>query len=62
MSAPQSQTTDVAQVLWSEFSGWDSPLIFVTKSGAIGMDVGGNVIVMTVREWHGLAEREIASR
>ena len=29
-----------------------SPSIHVTKSGAIGINVGSHVIVATVEEWH----------
>lgn len=29
--------------------------IFVTESGGIGIDVGGNVIVKPLKEWHSLA-------
>jgi hypothetical protein len=31
-----------------------SPSIHFTKSGCIGMDVGGHVIVMSVEKWHAL--------
>ena len=32
-----------------------SPRVFVTKRGAIGMEVGGRVIVMPIEHWHALA-------
>jgi hypothetical protein len=31
-----------------------SPSIHVTAAGGIGINVGGTVVVRTVREWHGL--------
>lgn len=32
-----------------------SPRVFVTEGGGIGIDVGGNVIVKSLRDWHALA-------
>jgi hypothetical protein len=34
-----------------------SPRVFVTKEGKLGLDVGGSVIVMSIRAWHGLAAK-----
>lgn len=33
------------------------PKVFVTKEENIGMNVGGMVYVMSIREWHKLAEQ-----
>lgn len=33
--------------------------IHVTAGGGIGMNVGGLVIVKTIREWHALAARDL---
>jgi len=50
------KNTDVE--LWRENPGdYYSPRIFATKSG-IGIDVGGRVVVMPVRDWFYIAERE----
>ena len=38
-----------------------SPSIHVTKEGGIGINVGGYVIVKTLREWHALAPQEISN-
>lgn len=38
-----------------------SPSVFVTQTGSIGMDVGGLVFVMTIRQWHHLASRNVVS-
>lgn len=32
-----------------------APSVHVTQGGHIGMNVGGHVIVMSIREWHALA-------
>lgn len=34
-----------------------SPSVHVTQSGAIGMNVGGFVIVMSIRAWHDAAQQ-----
>ena len=34
-----------------------SPSIFVTEDGGIGINVGGSVIVKSVRSWHNLATK-----
>lgn len=31
------------------------PKVFVTKEEAIGMNVGGMVIILPIREWHKMA-------
>lgn len=42
--------------IWRETLGdYYSPKIHVTQSGEIGMEVGGNVVVMPLRDWHALA-------
>lgn len=42
--------------LWRAREGdYYAPRLFVTEDGMIGMDVGGNVIVMWIGEWHRLA-------
>lgn len=33
------------------------PKVFVTKEESIGMNVGGMVFVMPIREWHKMAEQ-----
>ena len=44
--------------LWRETEGdYYSPSIFVTKDGAIGINVGGYCIVNSVEGWHGMAPR-----
>jgi hypothetical protein len=44
--------------LWREREGdYYAPSIFVTKHGAIGINVGGTVIVRALAEWHALASR-----
>jgi len=41
--------------LWREVEGdYYSPSIHVTAGGGIGINVGGLVIVKTLREWHRL--------
>lgn len=48
------QNTD--RELWREVAGdYYSPSIHVTQDGRIGINVGGLVIVRTLREWHALA-------
>ncbi len=39
-----------------------SPSIHVTQGGGIGFDVGGNVVVKPLREWHRIAASEMAWR
>ncbi len=36
-----------------------SPSIHVTQSGAIGINVGGNVIVKKVQDWHNIASDKL---
>jgi len=39
--------------IWRKVKGdYYSPSIHVTKSGAIGINVGGAVIVASVEKWH----------
>lgn len=48
--------------LWREVEGDHyADSIHVTENGNIGIDVGGNVIVMPVEEWHKLASELIGS-
>lgn len=48
------QNTD--RELWREREGdYYADSIHVTKGGGIGMNVGGTVYVMPIREWHRLA-------
>lgn len=43
--------------LWRERQGdYYSDSVFVTKSGGIGINVGGLCIVKTPKEWHNLVE------
>ena len=51
-SAHPAQNTD--RELWREAPDYYAPSVFVTQGGAIGMNVGGFVRVMSVRDWHGL--------
>jgi hypothetical protein len=52
--ARQAQNTD--REIWRETEGdYYSPSIHVTEYGAIGISVGGHVIVQSVRAWHALA-------
>lgn len=42
--------------IWREREGdYYAPSIHVTQEGGIGIDVGGTVFVMDVRDWHRLA-------
>jgi hypothetical protein len=50
-----SMNTD--RELWREVEGdYYAPSIHVTKSGGIGINVGGSVYVKPLREWHKLAD------
>lgn len=49
--------------LWRERPGdFYSPSIHVTEHGGIGINVGGRVIVMSLKHWHNLAIIYEASR
>lgn len=48
--------TDRDLFILNPTEGYYSPRVFATKDGGIGMDVGGHIIVKTIREWHKLAE------
>lgn len=51
-----AQNTD--REIWREVEGDAyAPSVHVTQSGGIGIDVGGLVVVLPVREWHSLASR-----
>jgi hypothetical protein len=44
--------------LWREREGdYYAPSIFVTKTGAIGINVCGLVFIKHIREWHDLAAK-----
>lgn len=54
-----AQNTD--REIWREKSGdFYSPSVHVTQDGGIGIDVGGMVFVMDVRDWHNLAMKSIS--
>ena len=58
MSAMQHPAKNTDRELWRESDGdYYSPSLHVTESGAIGMNVGGSVIVMRIRDWHALARQ-----
>lgn len=46
--------------LWRKEGGHYAPSIHVTKSGCIGINVGGHVIVMPVEKWHALGRLRLA--
>ena len=49
-----AQNTD--KEIWRENEDdYYSPSIHVTEQGAIGIDVGGTVIVKSIKDWHKLA-------
>ena len=51
-----AETTNTDRKLWCDGeSGYYANSIHVTKSGGVGIDVGGHVIVKTLSEWHALA-------
>mgnify|MGYP006928376062 CR=1 FL=1 len=53
MADEPCENTDVE--VWRETPGdYYSDSIFVTKSGAVGINVGGLVIVKPLRGWYGL--------
>lgn len=57
--AVEARNTD--RELWREREGdYYSPALFVTEGGGIGIDVGGNVVVRPIREWHKLSASELA--
>lgn len=57
----EAENTD--RELWREREGdYYSPRLFVAEDGGIGIDVGGNVAVKPIREWHKLAASELAWR
>ena len=48
--------TNTDREIWRERPGdFYSPSIHVTREGGVGIDVGGTVFVMDVRDWHALA-------
>lgn len=47
--------------IWRRKEGdFYSPSIHVTKSGCVGLNVGGHVIVMSAEKWHALGGLRIA--
>ncbi len=49
-------TKNTDRELWREREDdYYAPSLFVTEGGGIGVNVGGHVIVMPIREWHALA-------
>ena len=53
-----AQNTD--RELWRETPGdYYADSLYVTEGGGIGMNVGGFVIVLPIREWHALAKEKI---
>ena len=57
---PEEWTVNTDRELWRRTPGdYYSPSIHVTAGGAIGINVGGHVIVQSVEAWHALrAERD----
>lgn len=52
------ENTDVE--IWRKIPGDGyCPVIHATESGAISIDVGGHVIVMSVEKWHALGRLRI---
>lgn len=51
-----AENTDVE--LWREGEFFSPNSIHRTKEGSIGINVGGHVIVMPLKAWHGLAARK----
>ena len=55
-----AQVTNTDRELWREREGdFYADSIFVTKNGGIGLNVGGRVIVMSLKRWHMLAAKEL---
>lgn len=59
---PRLAAKNTDRELWREESGlpadpdnYYAPSIHVTAQGGVGINVGGTVIVKTLREWHSLA-------
>jgi hypothetical protein len=47
--------------IWRKKKGdFYSPSIHVTRTGCIGIDIGGHVIVMTVEKWHAFGKLRLA--
>lgn len=45
--------------LWREGRDYYSDSIHVTKDGGIGINCGGHVIVMALKEWHRVAQEHL---
>jgi hypothetical protein len=54
------KNTDVE--LFREREDYYAPSIHVTAEGNIGMNVGGLVIVLSIREWHKLGKQNMHIR
>lgn len=56
-TADKGAAMNTDRQLWRELGimSGDCPSIHVTKEGGIGINVGGFVIVKTLRQWHALA-------
>jgi len=57
MNREKAQHNADKEVWREEPDNYYSPSLRVTQGGAIGIDVGGTVIVKTIRDWHRLAMR-----
>jgi hypothetical protein len=55
MDEPVVKNTD--RELWRETDDYYAPSIHVTLGGGIGINVGGTVYVMPLRDWHALPAR-----
>ena len=56
MVAEDQACLNTDRELWREREGDNyADSIFVTEGGGIGMNCGGRVVVMSIREWHKLA-------
>jgi hypothetical protein len=57
----QAENTD--RELWRERPGdYYSDRIFVTRSGSIGIDCGGYVIMLPVRKWFELGKSYVSEK
>ena len=55
MSEEERAASNTDKELWREADDYYAASIHVTKSGGIGINVGGSVIVKPLQEWHRLA-------
>jgi hypothetical protein len=62
MSTETNVAENTDRELWREREGdYYANSVHVTKSGGIGMNVGGHVIVLPIELWHSAAKKEIQS-